>query len=213
MQQRSIGQILKSARSHHKLDLQQVSVESAIPVKYLQALEENKFGDLPSVAYVKGYIRYLAKRFDLDYQGLLALLRRDYQVDMHGQLEELAMQNPRSSRSQLQVWSWPVLFFVSFFVIGFSYVLARYWQFTQPPAIEISMPRSGEVVAGQVQIVGSTDSDALLSINGQPVALQPDGSFQTDLFLTRQGQQAITIVAENQHGRVATKQLVVEVDF
>jgi hypothetical protein len=62
----NIGSELKAARQSRKITLETVSQRTKIPVKYLEALEENHFDVFPSHTYAKGFIRAYAKVVGMD---------------------------------------------------------------------------------------------------------------------------------------------------
>lgn len=66
-----IGSSLRSAREQRKLDLGDVEQATHIRVKYLQALEDERFDVLPGPAYVKGFLRTYADHLGLDGQQFL----------------------------------------------------------------------------------------------------------------------------------------------
>ncbi len=62
----NIGSELKAARLSRKITLEIISQRTKIPVKYLEALEENRFDIFPSHTYAKGFIRAYAKIVGVD---------------------------------------------------------------------------------------------------------------------------------------------------
>jgi cytoskeleton protein RodZ len=66
-----IGSSLRSAREQRKLDLADVEQATHIRVRYLQALEDERFEVLPGPAYVKGFLRTYADHLGLDGQQFL----------------------------------------------------------------------------------------------------------------------------------------------
>ena len=71
----SVGAILKAAREEKKLPLNQVSSDTHILPSYIQAIEENRFPDLPGEAYCAGFIGTLARYYGLDSGRLVAMFR------------------------------------------------------------------------------------------------------------------------------------------
>ena len=65
-----IGSSLRQARRHRRLELADVERSTHIRVRYLAALEEERFDVLPSPAYVRGFLRTYAEFVGLD-GGLL----------------------------------------------------------------------------------------------------------------------------------------------
>jgi hypothetical protein len=63
-----IGNSLREARARRQVDLNQAEIATKIRVKYLRALEEERFEQLPSQTYVKGFLRTYADYLGLDGQ-------------------------------------------------------------------------------------------------------------------------------------------------
>jgi cytoskeletal protein RodZ len=63
-----IGNSLREARARRQIELTQAEIATKIRVKYLRALEEERFEILPSQTYVKGFLRTYADYLGLDGQ-------------------------------------------------------------------------------------------------------------------------------------------------
>ncbi len=63
-----IGNSLRDARIRQGLELVDLETETKIRAKYLRALEEERFDQLPGDTYVKGFLRIYADRLGLDGQ-------------------------------------------------------------------------------------------------------------------------------------------------
>jgi len=63
-----IGNSLREARARRQIDLNQAELATKIRVKYLRALEDERFEQLPSQTYVKGFLRTYADYLGLDGQ-------------------------------------------------------------------------------------------------------------------------------------------------
>jgi transcriptional regulator with XRE-family HTH domain len=61
-----IGSVLRAARERRGLELGEVERETRIRVRYLVALEQERFGLLPARAYAKGFLRVYADFLGLD---------------------------------------------------------------------------------------------------------------------------------------------------
>lgn len=66
-----IGNSLRAARMHQKLELPQVERDTRIRSKYLRALEDEDFAVLPGHAYARGFLRTYADYLGLDGQRFL----------------------------------------------------------------------------------------------------------------------------------------------
>jgi transcriptional regulator with XRE-family HTH domain len=63
-----IGSSLREARTRQGLELEDLEERTKIRRKYLRALEEEQFSQLPGHSYVKGFLRSYADALDLDGQ-------------------------------------------------------------------------------------------------------------------------------------------------
>jgi Helix-turn-helix domain/RodZ C-terminal domain len=63
-----IGSSLRDARLRKGLELADLETETKIRAKYLRALEEEHFDQLPGDTYVKGFLRIYAEKLGLDGQ-------------------------------------------------------------------------------------------------------------------------------------------------
>jgi hypothetical protein len=63
-----IGSSLRAARTRQRIELSQVERDTRIRVKYLEAIEDERFDVLPGSAYTKGFLRTYAAYLGLDAQ-------------------------------------------------------------------------------------------------------------------------------------------------
>ena len=76
-----VGELLRSARARRGLALQQVSNETKIPLRYLEALEQDRLEALPGGFYRRAHVRAYAQAVQLDPR-LLAQLERDLKASV-----------------------------------------------------------------------------------------------------------------------------------
>jgi transcriptional regulator with XRE-family HTH domain len=214
MKTKTIGEILKEERLKHRLSIEKVAQKTRIKANYLQSLEDNQFNQLPAATFVKGYIKTYASLFGLDYQSLLALLRRDYKESVKGKLIPREFIKPILKKRQ--GWG-PATFIVLGLALIFTtligYVGFQWYLLAQPPKLVVISPVEDSLVAARVNIYGQTDMDAIVTINSAPVALQPDGSFQTEVYLPREGINTISIESQDRRGKSTLLQRTVQVKF
>lgn len=70
-----LGSELREARLQRGLTLEQVAYETRIRTRYLEALEDERFEDLPGEAYAKGFLRTYADFLGLDGAQMLVRYR------------------------------------------------------------------------------------------------------------------------------------------
>jgi len=69
-----IGETLRSAREHRGLTIEQVAQDTRISARFLEALENERFEELPAQVYVRGFLRSYANYLKVDAQPLLGQL-------------------------------------------------------------------------------------------------------------------------------------------
>jgi flagellar biosynthesis protein FlhG len=70
-QERSPGQLIASLRRQHNMSLQELSSRTHIGTKYLAAIEDVDLKVLPRPVYLRGYLREIARVFDVHPQELV----------------------------------------------------------------------------------------------------------------------------------------------
>lgn len=214
MRQKTVGEMLKDERLTHRIQLAELAKRTRIRLEYLEALEENQFDLLPAATFVKGYVKIYARLFGFDPQPLLALLRRDYKESAKGKLVPREFLTPvLKKRRHLKPVTFVMIGLSAIFLTLVGYISVQWWLLQQPPRLEVSQPEELAVVGPQVEVRGSTEPEALVVINEQPVALQPDGSFQTEVSLMTEGIVTIVIQAKDEQGKTSIIQRQVQVNF
>ena len=67
----AIGMTLRGARVQRGLSIEQVAQDTRISVRFLEALEDEAFDDLPAPVYVRGFLRSYANYLKIDANPLL----------------------------------------------------------------------------------------------------------------------------------------------
>jgi transcriptional regulator with XRE-family HTH domain len=128
-----IGSSLREARVRQGLDLEELEQRTKIRRKYLRALEEEQFEQLPGHTYIKGFLRTYADALDLDGQ----MYADEYSARFVGDEEEAKpldrAPRPRVRRSRERRESRVLL--VALIVIGIATALVFVaWKFGGPEA-------------------------------------------------------------------------------
>jgi len=71
----SLGEKLKTARTERGLSFDQISRETNISLRYLEALEAENFGIFPGEPYIIGFLKNYGAYLELDIQKLISLYR------------------------------------------------------------------------------------------------------------------------------------------
>ncbi len=214
MQTKTIGSILKEEREFHRLSAADLAKLTRIKTEYILALESNNFEQLPAAPFVRGYIKTYGRTFGFDYQPLLAMLRRDFKESAKGQLVPREFIKPVLKRRV--VWA-PTTITVMGLIVVFltiaSYVGFQWYNLQKPPLLKVAQPETNAVVAAQVEVKGMAAKDAVVSVNAQPVELDANGNFNTQIYLPRDGINTLTIEAKDRRGKSTVVQRTVRVEY
>ena len=163
---------------------------------------------------MKGYIKTYAQLFGFDHKPLLALLRRDYKESARGTLVPREFITPvLKQKFSLNSITLIMLFLAGTFLSLLGYVGVQWYSLTRPPELTIVSPEDQSQVAARVVVSGETEPDATITVNDQPVALQPDGSFTTEVFIATEGISTIMIESTDRRGKAHEEKRTVYVRF
>lgn len=214
MKTRTIGEILREEREFHRFTIDDLAKRTRIRTEYLVLLEDNQFEQLPAATFVKGYIKTYGQVFGFAHKPLLAMLRRDFKESARGQLVPREFIKPVLKRKAF--WTpitTAILVLAALFLTFTVYVAVGWYNLQKPPMLEVTAPLENSEVAAQVIVEGRTLPDAVITVNAQPVALQVDGSFTTETFLSREGINTITVKSTDRRGKSNTVQRTVRVKY
>ena len=77
----SIGETLRRERLRHNLSLEEVSRETKINLKFLQAIEAEDFAKLPGGVFARSFVRQYARLLGLDEEELAAEFSGDSSLE------------------------------------------------------------------------------------------------------------------------------------
>lgn len=198
----TVGELLFNARIAKKISLEQVEKATKIRVRHLAALEQNRFDDLPSGAFVKGFVKNYASYLGLSVEEIMAFYRR--QVKEKGPAPIIRKRPGLFAKFVIT----PQLLtagIVTLFIAGFfGFLIFSYIRFAGAPPLLVDRPANNLVVhEDQIEVVGKTDPEASVTINNQPVSINENGSFEAKVPLSA-GLNTLTIEAVNKFKRQTT---------
>lgn len=194
---RSVGKYMRDIRKARDMSLEDLEKKTRIKKDFIKALESEEWSKLPDYPVVVGFVKSLAKTLMVDENNMVALLRRDYPP------QDLPV-NPKPDAFSSFTWS-PRLTFISgivVVVIGVVvYLVIQYLSFTRPPELDLASPTEGQVVTTrELTVSGTTDPEATIRINNQPVIIEEDGSFATTIEVF-EGTKEIVVRSVSRSGK------------
>lgn len=205
---KTIGEILKTARLKQDFSVDKLSSLTKIDSKYIVALEADRFDLLPSETFIKGFIRNLSLKLNLNPTETISIFRRDYKVTPSNKEKNYHLHQKKINLSFIT--SQITLFIVGFLVF-LIYLAIQFRAVIAPPKIKVLQPTSNSVLVSPIDIEGQTSPDALIIINGE-TRVKPD---QSGRFITRinlpVGETIITVKVTNRFSRTSTQEIPVTV--
>ncbi len=178
----TVGQILKEARINKNISLSKLEDLTKIKKEFISKIEKGDWSNLPEFPIVSGFVKNLANALDISVDKVNAILRRDYPP------KKLAI-NPKPDIQGRFYWSPKLTFVMSIGVLTLlvlGYLGFEYKKFITPPDLEIYSPKdNGTLFTDNVEVSGKTTTDVSLTINNQPIILDQDGGFNTELKITK----------------------------
>lgn len=184
---RSLGSVLKAARSKANLTIEQAEKETKICLKYLVALESGDYAALPAEAYNVGFVRTYAQFLKLNQEKVLRMYREERSQTRFTPGDKSVHLAPR----RMSDWHFlitPRTIGIMAVLVVFgalaSYVFVQLSAFSQPPSITLNTPTEFTSNKDTVTIAGKTAPGASLSMNNQSIVVGQDGSFSQNIQLS-----------------------------
>jgi len=204
----TVGQILKEARFKKGISLIKLENITKIKREFLIKIEKNDWNGLPELPVISGFVKNIANALDLSVNNINAVLRRDYPP------KKLTI-NPTPDVGSKFSWSPKLTFVVGIGILilfVLSYLGFEYIKFIKSPELEINSPKNNEIITDtKVRVSGKTTTDVGLTINNQPIILDQEGNFVTEIQITKNTKE-LKFIATSRSGKVTEKNVSINVE-
>jgi cytoskeletal protein RodZ len=202
---KTVGEMLKEAREAKHVSLEDAEQATKIRKKFLLAIEADDYSILPSPTYAKGFVKNYGDYLGLNSDTVLAFYRRQTKEVTRSSLLPKGIAEPLNrSAFRLTPSRFVTLIVGALVLIFLLYFGIQYRRLQLPPTLVIESPKNGIIVSDKrVDIIGETDPDATVTVNGVGVIVHPDGKFFDQISLTP-GLNTITVVATSRFGKNIT---------
>lgn len=210
--EKSLGEILKSARKKKEITLDQAEEETKVRVKYLRALEEGRYDELPGNVYTLGFLVKYLDFLELDKGKFIQRFKMEYSETVK---EKRLMPNRRMKEPFFFLTGKTVMILAVFLaIVGIlGYIIYNVRAITTAPNLVISSPSQEQVLKeDKVSIIGKTDPEITLLINNQTIVLDGNGNFNQQVKLNP-GLNTFEIKAINQLKKETVKQIRILAQF
>lgn len=202
---KTVGSILQETRTEKHISLDQVEAATKIRRKFLEAIELDDYSRLPSLAYAKGFVKNYSVYLGLDSDTVLAFFRRQTSEIPRATLLPKGMAEPLNKPwFYLTPGRFLGLVFALLATSFLFYFGVQYRRLNQSPRLVIESPKDQTMTTDKrVDVLGQTDPDATVTVNGFSVIVRSDGNFFSQVVL-EPGVNTLTVVATSRFGKVAT---------
>lgn len=196
----TIGDQLRVGRRMHSLSLKAVSQSLLIPLEQLRHLEMDQFQAIPESMYRELFLKTYATYLGLDWPSL----KKQYDSEQALYASRRAPQAVSSLKAR-QLMNIPQVLKNALLgaAIGgcLVYLVFLGYRAVSPPPLAIWAPVQDEQSGiGQTTVRGKTSRQARLTINGEPVMIRQDGTFEQEVLLS-EGLNVIKIGASKKYSK------------
>lgn len=200
----TVGSILKEARIAKHLTLEDVEKVTKIRAKFLDAIEHDAYHLLPSPIYAKGFVKNYGDYLGLDSTRVMAFFRRQTVDVKRSAILPHKSEDIGAKGLRITPGRFIALIVGAFIFVFLVYFGLQYRKLYMPPPLTITTPTHESIVKEKkLDILGTTNSDATVMVNGISVTVRSDGRFFTQIVLDP-GVNTITILATSRFGKTTT---------
>lgn len=220
---KTLSQLLADHRQKQGWSIPYLAEKTKVPSTFIEALEKEKFNDLPAKALVHSYVNLLAHALHIPLETAIAMLRRDLPAYADNDQDLVGLGKITNRRSRLSIkkifspafWLRPTslaLLVVTIALVSAAVFLSSQWhRLGKPPTLVINNLTNAAVISSEYTLTGQTDPQATLTINTEAVSLDTQGRFTHQLSLPP-GERTIVVEATDLHGRQSEQVFFVTVE-
>ena len=155
-------------------------------------MENENWQSLPDPTFTKGFITSYAKYLGLEPQKVLAVYRREYDEREYPKKKFDSQHKRRLYLTPARLLNTLLAFAIIIFV---AYLVLQYSSVFTAPKIEIISPSDDETVTVPVVVIqGKADPQTTISVDGEFVPVNQEGTFSHQYNL-KEGRNTIEIIA------------------
>ncbi|MEA1926196.1 MAG: DUF4115 domain-containing protein [Patescibacteria group bacterium] len=212
----TLGERLRKIREEANISLNEISKATKVRKVYLEMLEEERFDELPPDVYVRGFLNSYAGYLGIEPEDVFRLYEKEKGIQKNIKKSK----RPIKREKKFQIPSITItskFFVISAFVILIVamsiYFYREVGKFSENPRLAIVQPLNNISIDGNaVEIVGVSEKDARVTINGQPIYIDEHGEFKETIGL-KQGVNELEIKAVNRFDKEAIKKINISANF
>jgi len=210
-----VGEILRSAREAKGEKLEEIARQIRVREENLHNLEEGYYDNLPAEVYSKGFLTAYAEYLGLNADKLVRMYSKEAGIKNHLDENKDEKDGKIMKKTKAPLFTPRLIQITTIVIIVVAAVSYLSWQFTnfsKNPDLDLLEPANDiSIEESKINFTGSAEKEGDLTINGQSVFINPDGSFREEVSL-QEGLNTIAVVVKDRQGRETslTRQILVE---
>lgn len=215
----SVSTLLRQAREQRELGREEVALRIKVPCRFIERIEEGRYHEISDDVYSRIYLKAYCVFLGMDVtevQGMYRIERVALQK-RHGEMVGIeGNKHPRKSIPIRHLVAAPKVVRIAIIVlvtVGLAiYFTIALKKIVVPPNISLSSPRDGFVTSERsISVMGKTEPEVQLLINGTQITTDANGNFQDTLTL-HEGLNTITITGSKKYSKemTVTRRIIVQ---
>ncbi len=204
----TLGERLRIVREDAGYTLKAAAEKTGIQEKYLRALEQSDYSQLPSEIYTRSFLKRYAHWLELNPTSVLRAYEKERTVleksnRSLGQLHHTRLGLPK--RNFIITYKIIKRSFIILVILAiFGYLGFIMYNSAAPPELQVFEPDDNIIISEyNIEVTGQVESESKLEINGQEIFSDADGNFRESVNL-QEGVNIIEIEAYKRRGRSTT---------
>lgn len=201
-----VGETLRQGREGAGHTVEELAARTRIQPRFLRALEEGKWKDLPEDVYVRSFVKGVAGALGIGSDELLVRLDEELALAARGGGRgKFAATPPRPPRAGFVLTERTTRAAAAALLVAAAALVLTFQirALIRAPALLIDFPPEDFTTSSSiVRVRGRTVSETALTVNSIPIAPRSDGTFEEPVAL-EPGVNLITITAKKRRSRTA----------
>lgn len=209
----TLGDRLKALRTESGVTIETLGHSLSINPKYLTAIEESRYRDLPGLVYARQFVRKYAAALSTDTDHVMKIFEQEYAIVAHARpsIRPLLTQRVQTDFPWLRRHLRFIIAAIAVAIMA-TYIGSQAVKNFLPPILEVNEPSTDlSTTSTTIVVAGITDLNATVTINDQDVQTAGNGTFHESIDLhTGLNTLKISAIKKHSSARIVTRKILVE---
>ena len=201
----SVGGRIRARRKELRLEIESVSHSLHVPVRALEAIEEDEYEYFSAKVYALGVVRKLLVLLAIaDAERVLKEFSTEWDVkNYHAKRELKPLPENRGDAPVLTPKRIGAIVAILFLITLSAFIGYRLFSFLKKPQFVLESPKTREIRVSDrlVAVRGFVERESNLTVNGREIIINGEGIF-SGLVELRPGLNTLEFLATNRFGKV-----------